>query len=66
MTNPLRELKRYGQSVWYDGLRRAVLVSGELARHIEDGVRLFSEPFAKLLAAIEARRAAADDAGARA
>jgi transaldolase len=118
MTNPLRELKRYGQSVWYDGRRRAMLVSGELARHIEedglegltteafrehgraaptleadvedaraaiaelaalgvsldevtdrlleDGVRLFSEPFAKLLAAIEARRAAADDAGARA
>jgi len=33
-------------------------------RLLEDGVRLFAEPFAKLLATIEARRAAAHAAGA--
>ena len=36
MANPLRELGRYGQSVWYDSLRRGILVSGELARTIEE------------------------------
>lgn len=36
MANPLRELQRYGQSVWYDSLRRGILVSGELARFIEE------------------------------
>src|SRR5512138_39459 len=36
MSNPLRELARHGQSVWYDSLRRGMLVSGELARYIED------------------------------
>jgi transaldolase len=36
MANPLRELSRYGQSVWYDSLRRGILVSGELARYIEE------------------------------
>jgi transaldolase len=36
MANPLRELGRYGQSVWYDSLRRAILVSGELARYVEE------------------------------
>jgi transaldolase len=36
MTNPLRELARYGQSVWYDSLRRGILVSGELARYVEE------------------------------
>ena len=36
MANPLRELSRYGQSVWYDSLRRAILVSGELAWYIEE------------------------------
>jgi transaldolase len=40
VANPLRELERYGQSVWYDSLRRAILVSGELARFIEeDGLK---------------------------
>ncbi|HEY6100856.1 MAG TPA: transaldolase [Anaeromyxobacter sp.] len=34
--NPLRELARYGQSVWYDSLRRGILVSGELARYVEE------------------------------
>src|SRR5512140_3740976 len=36
MANRLRELARHGQSVWYDSLRRGILVSGELARFIED------------------------------
>lgn len=36
MTNPLRELARFGQSVWYDSLRRGILVSGELARYVEE------------------------------
>jgi transaldolase len=40
MTNPLRELARYGQSPWYDSLRRGMLVSGELARFVEeDGLK---------------------------
>jgi transaldolase len=36
VTNPLRELARYGQSPWYDSLRRGILVNGDLARFIED------------------------------
>ncbi len=36
MENPLRQLARYGQSIWYDGLRRGNLVSGELAHHVEE------------------------------
>jgi transaldolase len=36
MANPLRELARHGQSVWYDSLRRGILASGELARYIEE------------------------------
>mgnify|MGYP005832275485 CR=1 FL=1 len=35
--NPLREIHRYGQSVWLDVLRRALLTSGELKRLIEAG-----------------------------
>ena len=36
MPNPLRALGRLGQSVWYDNLNRGLLVSGELARYIEE------------------------------
>jgi transaldolase len=36
MANPLRELSRHGQSVWYDSLRRGMLVSGELKRYVEE------------------------------
>jgi transaldolase len=36
VTNPLRELERYGQSVWYDSLRRGIILSGELARYVRD------------------------------
>lgn len=39
MSNPLRELRALGQSVWYDHISRELLRSGELNRMIEhDGV----------------------------
>jgi len=39
MPNPLRELEKHGQSVWYDNLNRALLASGDLQRMVdEDGV----------------------------
>src|SRR5574340_1165439 len=34
--NPLRELRQWGQSVWLDYIRRALLTSGELQRLVED------------------------------
>ena len=39
-SNPLRDLLRYGQSVWLDYIRRSLITSGEL-RHLldEDGLR---------------------------
>ena len=36
MTNPLRELQAYGQSVWLDYIRRSLITSGELQRLIDD------------------------------
>jgi transaldolase len=40
VANPLRELERYGQSIWYDGLRRGLITSGALARLVvEDGLK---------------------------
>jgi transaldolase / glucose-6-phosphate isomerase len=39
-TNPLKDLLNYGQSVWFDYIRRDLLTSGELKRLIEeDGLR---------------------------
>jgi transaldolase len=39
MANPLLELKKQGQSVWYDDLNRKLIVSGTLQRMVdEDGV----------------------------
>jgi transaldolase len=39
MENPLRELGRHGQSVWYDSLRRGLIASGMLVRYVaEDGL----------------------------
>src|SRR6266508_1444493 len=39
MANPLLEVKRYGQSVWYDSLRRGIIASGALVRYVtEDGL----------------------------
>jgi transaldolase/glucose-6-phosphate isomerase len=38
--NPLKELLKYGQSVWLDYIRRDLLIGGELQRHLEeDGLR---------------------------
>ncbi|HEY9713775.1 MAG TPA: transaldolase, partial [Chroococcales cyanobacterium] len=40
MTNPLKELQKFGQSVWLDYIRRSLIQSGELKRMIdEDGLR---------------------------
>ncbi len=36
--NPLEELQRLGQSVWYDSIRQGLITSGELERLINDGV----------------------------
>jgi transaldolase len=37
--DPIRDLARQGQSLWYDGLRRDLIHTGELARLVDDGVR---------------------------
>jgi transaldolase len=38
--NPLREVLGYGQSIWYDNIRRSLIESGELQRMVdEDGLR---------------------------
>jgi len=40
MANPLLELQKYGQSVWYDNIDRAQLVSGQFKRMLtEDGIQ---------------------------
>src|SRR5437762_14224114 len=39
-TNPVKDLQRYGQSIWLDYIRRNLLTRGELKRLIdEDGLR---------------------------
>src|SRR5256884_7613917 len=39
-TNPVRDLQKFGQSVWLDYIRRNLITSGELQRLIdEDGLR---------------------------
>ena len=39
-TNPLKDLQKYGQSIWLDYIRRKLITSGELKRLIEeDGLR---------------------------
>src|SRR5438105_9675105 len=38
--NPLKDLEKYGQSVWLDYIRRSLITSGELKRLIEeDGLK---------------------------
>ena len=38
--NPLRDLRHFGVSVWYDYVSRSLISSGELKRlMVEDGVR---------------------------
>jgi transaldolase/glucose-6-phosphate isomerase len=34
--NPLIALQQYGQSVWYDNIRRGLITTGELGRLIEE------------------------------
>ena len=36
MANPLLELKKHGQSVWYDNLNRELIISGALQRMVDD------------------------------
>jgi transaldolase len=36
MTNPLLELRKYRQSVWYDNLNRELIASGALQRMVDD------------------------------
>jgi transaldolase/glucose-6-phosphate isomerase len=36
MSNPLVEVMRLGQSIWYDNIRRAMLESGDLRKKIEE------------------------------
>lgn len=36
MENPLNALQNYGQSVWFDYIRRSLITSGELQRMIDD------------------------------
>ncbi len=36
MSNPLIEVMKLGQSIWYDNIRRAMLDGGDLARKIEE------------------------------
>ena len=35
MTNAIQETGRLGQSIWYDNVRRGLIVSGDLARVID-------------------------------
>ncbi|MGB6947267.1 MAG: hypothetical protein WBE37_33010, partial [Bryobacteraceae bacterium] len=38
-TNPLAELRKYGQSAWLDYIRRTLITGGELKRLVdEDGL----------------------------
>ena len=38
MSSPLEEVRRLGQSIWYDNIRRSLITSGEMERLIERGV----------------------------
>src|SRR5213080_3973859 len=39
MTNPILEVQKYGQSIWYDNIRRGLITSGELYQMVErDGL----------------------------
>ena len=43
-TNPLKDLLKFGQSVWLDYIRRDLITSGELKSLIEgDGLRGMTE-----------------------
>ncbi len=36
MANPIREVTKYGQSIWFDYIRRGLITSGELKRMVEE------------------------------
>ncbi len=36
MTHPLKEIQRFGQSIWYDNIRRGLITSGELSAMLEE------------------------------
>ncbi|MEW6272659.1 MAG: transaldolase [Thermodesulfobacteriota bacterium] len=36
MGNPLLEIRKYGQSIWYDNIRRGIITSGQLQSMIDD------------------------------
>lgn len=38
MVNPIKQVQSFGQSIWYDNIRRAMLVSGELQHLVESGI----------------------------
>jgi len=38
MTNPVLEVQKLGQSIWYDNIRRGLLTSGDFQRMVETGV----------------------------
>ena len=35
MTDPIHEALALGQSIWYDGIRRSLLTSGDLERMVQ-------------------------------
>src|SRR4030067_1958778 len=38
MVNSIKKVQSFGQSIWYDNIRRAMLTSGELQRLVENGI----------------------------
>ena len=36
MANPLLDMQQYGQSIWYDNIRRSLITSGELKSLVEN------------------------------
>jgi len=38
MSNPILEVRKYGQSIWYDNIQRGMLLSGEMQQLIAEGV----------------------------
>ncbi len=54
MTNPLIEVQKFGQSIWYDNIRRGLITSGELRNMVENdgllGVKSNPVIFEKALA----------------
>ena len=38
-TNPLKDLLKFGQSVWLDYIRRDLITTGELKRLIQDNTK---------------------------